>query len=104
EALEPPAYKRVVERDDGLGEFRLSVIDDTGMTRLTELGWEHGSVSRQNYSIRDGDPNSGKIDLLWTMRFRRPDADLDIRTETRSRLTSTRTEFLFTAEMDVYEH
>jgi putative CocE/NonD family hydrolase len=104
EALEPPAYKRVVERDDRLGESRLTVIDDTGMTRLTELGWEHGSVSRQNYSIRDGDPNSGKIDLHWTMRFRRPDADLDIRTETRSRLTSTRTEFLFTAEMDVYEH
>ena len=83
---------------------RLMVVADTGMVRLTDLGWEHGSVSRQYYSIRDGDPNSAKIDLNWTMRFRRPDADLDVRTETRSGLTSTSTQFHFTAEMDVFEH
>ena len=104
EELEPPTYKRLVERDDVLGESRLTVVADSGMIHLTELGWEHGSVSRQHYSIRDGDPNSGKIDLHWTMRFRRPDADLNVRTETRSVLTSTPTEFHFTAEMEVFEH
>ena len=104
DALEPPTYKRLVERDDVLGESRLTVVADSGMIRLTELGWEHGSVSRQNYSIRDGNPNSGRIDLHWTMRFRRPDADLNVRTETRSSLTSTPTEFHFTAEMEVFEH
>jgi len=35
---------------------------------------------------------------------RRPDADLNVRTETRSSLTSTLTEFHFTAEMEVFEH
>lgn len=104
EELEPPSYTRLVERDDVLSESRLTVVADTGMVRLTDLGWEHGSVSRQFYSIRDGDPNSAKIDLHWTMRFRRPDADLDVRTETRSGLTSTSTQFHFTAEMDVFEH
>ena len=93
-----------MERDDVLGESRLIVVADSGMIRMTELGWEHGSVSRQNYSIRDGDPNSGQIDLDWTMRFRRPDADLNVRTETRSSLTSTPTEFHFTAEMEVVDH
>jgi hypothetical protein len=104
EELEPAAYKRLVERDDVLGESRLTVVADSGMIRLTDFGWEHGSVSRQHYSIRDGDPNSGQIDLHWTMRFRRPDADLNVRTETRSVLTSTPTEFHFTAEMEVFEH
>ncbi len=104
EELEPPSYTRLVERDDVLSESRLTVVADTGMVRLTNLGWEHGSVSRQYYSIRDGDPNSAKIDLHWTMRFRRLDADLDVRTETRSGLTSTSTQFHFTAEMDVFEH
>ena len=104
EELEPPSYTRLVERDDVLSESRLTVVADTGMVRLTDVGWEHGSISRQYYSIRDGDPNSAKIDLHWTMRFRRPDADLDVRTETRSGLTSTSTQFHFTAEMDVFEH
>ena len=104
EQLEPPTYKRLVERDDVLGESRLTVVADSGMLRLTDLGWEHGSVSRQNYSIRDDEPNSGQIDLHWTMRFRRPDADLNVRTETRSGLTSTPTHFHFTAEMEVFEH
>ena len=104
EQLELPAYKRIVERDDVVGESRLTVVADSGMLRLTDLGWEHGSVSRQNYSIRDDEPNSGQIDLHWTMRFRRPDADLNVRTETRSGLTSTPTHFHFTAEMEVFEH
>ena len=93
-----------VERDDVLAETRLTVIADTGMLRLTELGWEHGSVSRQYCSIRDDDPTSARLDLHWTMRFRRPDADLDVRTETRSGLTSTPAQFHFTAEMEVFEH
>ena len=80
------------------------MVADSGMLRLTDLGWEHGSVSRQNYSIRDDEPNSGQIDLHWTMRFRRPDADLNVRTETYSGLTSTPTHFLFTADMEVFEH
>lgn len=104
EELEAPSYTRLVERDDVLSESRLTVVADTGMVRLTNLGWEHGSKSRQYYSIRDGDANSATIDLHWTMRFRRPDADLDVRTETRSGLTSTPTQFHFTAEMEVFEH
>ena len=104
EVLEEPNYTRLVERDDVLSETRLSVVADSGMVRLTDLGWEHGSVSRQNYSIRDGDPNSAQINLHWTMRFRRPDADLDVRTETHSSLISTPTEFHFTAEMEVFEY
>ena len=104
EVLEAPSYTRFVERDDVLSESRLTVVADSGMLRLPDLGWEHGSVSRQNYSIRDGDPNSGQINLHWTMRFKRSDADLDVRTETRSSLTSTPTEFHFTAEMEVFEH
>ena len=104
EVLEPPSHVRRVERDDVLAETRVTVIADTGMLRLTELGWEHGSVSRQYCSIRDDDPTSARLDLHWTMRFRRPDADLDVRTETRSGLTSTPAQFHFTAEMEVFEH
>ena len=102
--LAPSSYVRQVERDDVLAETRLTAIADTGMLRLTDLSWEHGSVSRQYCSIRDDDPTSARLDLHWTMRFRRPDADFDVRTETRSGLTSTPTQFHFTAEMEVFEH
>jgi len=37
------------------------------------------------------------------MHFRRPDAALDVRTETRSTLQSTSTEFHFTASLEAFE-
>ncbi len=73
------------------------------MAHLTELGWEHGSVSRQHYEITDNEPNSNKAHLHWTTRFRRPEMGVDVRTETHSFLQSTPTEFHFSASLEAFE-
>jgi hypothetical protein len=39
----------------------------------------------------------------WTNRCKRPDADLDVRTETHAKLTSNSVEFLFSARLEAYE-
>jgi len=101
--LRPESFLREIERDEANGITRLHVESDTGMVSLTELDWEHGSVSRQFYEITDGEPNSNKEHLHWTMRFRRLDAALDVRTETHSTLQSTSTEFHFSASLEAFE-
>ena len=103
EELRPESFLREIERDEANGITQLRVESNTGMVGLTNLGWEHGSVSRQFYEITDGEPNSNKEHLHWTMHFRRPDAGLDVRTETRSALQSTPTEFHFTASLEAFE-
>ncbi len=103
EHLEPGAYTRRIERDETNGETRVTVIDDAGLTRLTRLGWEHGSVSRQYFSIREGEPNSARSETHWTLRFRRAQAGLDVRTETRTSLRSTPDAFHFSAELEAFE-
>ena len=103
EVLEPAQYVRRIERDETNNEAKVTVIADTGMVRLTKLGWEYGSVSRQYHTIREGDPNSAKAHQHWTMRFRRSNADMDVRTETYSTLTSNADEFIFQAELEAYE-
>ncbi|MDP6792307.1 MAG: hypothetical protein QGH58_10440 [Arenicellales bacterium] len=97
------SFSRHIQRDEANGITRLNVESDTGMLRLTDLGWEHGSVSRQFYEITDGEPNSNKAQLHWTMRFRRPDTGLDVRTETHSTLQSTSTDFHFSASLEAFE-
>ncbi|HJP07248.1 MAG: CocE/NonD family hydrolase [Proteobacteria bacterium] len=101
--ISPDSFERKIERDDANGVTRLSVAIDSGMAHLTELGWEHGSVSRQHYEITDNEPNSNKAHLHWTTRFRRPEMGVDVRTETHSFLQSTPTEFHFSASLEAFE-
>lgn len=103
EQLERASYVRHNERDETTGVARLTVIADSGLTRLSDIGWEHGSVSRHYYSICDGDPTSARLSTHWTMRFRRPDAAFDVRTETHAKLQSTKSEFLFSARLEAFE-
>jgi putative CocE/NonD family hydrolase len=103
EQLAPDNYTRHAERDETTGEARLTVIEDDGMTRLTRFGWEHGSISRHYYTIRDGDPNSACLRTHWTTRCKRTDGDLNVRIETYAELSSTPAEFLFSARLEAYE-
>jgi hypothetical protein len=52
EQLEPGNYTRHLERDETTGEVRLTVIEDSGLTRLGPLGC---------YGIRDEDPDSASL-------------------------------------------
>ncbi|MDP6736276.1 MAG: CocE/NonD family hydrolase [Nitrospinaceae bacterium] len=101
--ISPEHFERKIERDDADGKTRLTVIADTGIAHLTELGWEHGSVSRQYFEITDNEPNSNRAHLHWTTHFRRLELGVDVRTETHSILESTETEFLFSGSLEAFE-
>ena len=101
--IQPESFSRWVERDEANGTTRANLLIDTGLLRLDSHGWEHGSISKETCEITDKDPNSNKASIHWTMRFRRPEAGLDVRTETYSSLRSTPTEFLFTASLEAFE-
>ncbi len=103
--LEPSGYTRRVERDDVTGEVCVIVESGGGMTRFDELDdWQVGSKVVQRFTVRDDDPNSARIDIHVTWRFRRPDAGFDIRSETRSTLTSTKNDWVFWADCEAYEN
>ena len=103
EKLEPGDYQRLIEKDEATGETRVTVIDDSGMTRLPKLGWEHGSISRHYFSINDNDQNSACMRTHWTTKSRRPDQQMNVRTETHSTLTSTPEEFHIEARLEAFE-
>jgi len=103
EVLEKGSYTRLVEKDETNAETRLTVIDDTGMTNLPKIGWQHGSVCRHYFSINEKDPNSCKMQSRWTTRCRRPQHGLNVRTETITTLTSTETEFRVEAQLEAFE-
>ena len=77
-----------------------SVSTGGGMYRLNKLGWEFGSSVDHRFSVRDGGPTSARIDIAWTVRFRRPDTGFDVRAKTNSTLTCTKDSFMFSADQE----
>ncbi|MEM7121467.1 MAG: CocE/NonD family hydrolase [Pseudomonadota bacterium] len=96
-------YSRRVERDDVTGELVQSVSMGGGMARLNKLGWEFGSSVDHRFSVRDGDPTSARIDIAWTVRFRRPDTGFDVSAKTNSTITCTKDSFIFSADQEAFE-
>lgn len=96
-------YRRSIERDDVTGELVQKVSTGGGMHRLNKLGWEFGSSTEQSFTVRDGDPTSARIDIHWTVHFRRPGTDFDVCAETRSTLACTKDDFLYSADEEAFE-
>jgi len=103
ETVDTGGYTRRIERDETTGTTTVTVVDDTGLTNLPKIGWQHGTVNRHYFSINDDDPNSARIHTHWTTRCNRPELSLNFRTETHTTLTSTPTEFKVEAKLEAYE-
>ena len=103
ELLKEGGFERSIERDEARGVTRYRVVIDSGLERLTDHGWESGSTSTELFEISDEEPNSNKGTISWTSRCNRQDMDLFTRTETRSILRSTPSEFLFYASLEAFE-
>ena len=103
EILEEGGFERSVERDEARGVTRYRVVIDSGLERLTDHGWESGSSSTEEFEIFDEKPNSNKATIHWISRCNRQDMNLCTRTETRSTLRSTPSEFLFSASLEAFE-
>ncbi|WP_026186244.1 CocE/NonD family hydrolase [Thioalkalivibrio thiocyanodenitrificans] len=99
--LTPQHHNWRVIRDLAEDRSTLEVINDHGTVLLESLGLEMQRKALEWYSYRSDDFNSVRGETLWERGFRR--GDWQVRTVTRTVLTSTPTEFLLHAQLDAYE-
>ena len=79
----------------------LEVVKDLGVVRLPDIGVDLTRRAYERFSFSDGEFNSVRGETDWTMGFER--GDWNVRTRTKTILTSTPTDFHVYAELDAYE-
>jgi len=99
--IEPTRQRWTVIRDLARDESVLEVLHDEGTYRLEDIGLEVYAHSVERYAFRDDDYLSLRGEAVWTRWFRR--GDWEIRTVTRTVLTSNETEFRLRADLDAFE-
>jgi len=97
----PAQGRRLIERDAGRGETVHHIIDDVGHYTIDHIDLETDLRHEESFHITEQDPNSAKIDIAYSLRISR--GDWQVRTETRSVMSSTATEFVLRATLDAYE-
>ncbi|WP_303907671.1 CocE/NonD family hydrolase [Thiohalomonas denitrificans] len=105
-----PLAKAVIEtgehhwrviRDLGSDYSTLEVVNDDGMVRFRKLGLEMQRKAVEWYSYQNDDFCSPRGETVWHWRFHRD--DWDVRTVTRTTLTSDPSHFHIHAQLDAYE-
>ena len=99
--LEPPHHSWVVHRDLASDISTLEVINDSGVWRLDDIDLTIHTKGEEWYRSRGNDFNSVHAETLWRRGMKR--GDWEIRTVTRTQLTSSETEFHVRADLDAYE-
>jgi uncharacterized protein len=99
--LRPAVHERTITRDHIAGTTTFHTRDDDGRVRIEAHGLEVGADKRQDFSIRDGDPLSIRMETNWTKEMGR--GEMQIRTATRIVMTATADDFQMHAECDAYE-
>lgn len=99
--IEPEHHNWLVHRNLATDESTLEVINDQGTYRLEDIGLEILSRAREWYTARADDFDSVRGETLWERRFRR--GDWEVRTVTRTVLTSTARDFHLKADLDAFE-
>ncbi|MEU0084489.1 CocE/NonD family hydrolase [Streptomyces sp. NPDC006274] len=105
--LTSPEQRWEVKRDLVGYESELEIVKDRGLVRYDDIGLDVGLRAYEKYSAVADDFTSVGGESSWTMRFRRDDRDgrdWDVRVETRTRLTSSETEFFVDATLDGFEN
>lgn len=80
---------------------KLEVILDTGKTRYEDIDLEIDSRTLETYTYRANEYNSLAGETRWEHKFSR--GDWQVRTVTRTLLTSNATSFQLRADLDAYE-
>ncbi|MCF7984555.1 MAG: CocE/NonD family hydrolase [Thiohalocapsa sp.] len=99
--LTTPHHNWRVIRDLAADESTLEVINDDGTVYLPDLKLELQRKALEWYRYRGIDFGSVRGETRWERGLRR--GDWDVRTVTKTVLTSTATHFLLHAEIDAYE-
>jgi putative CocE/NonD family hydrolase len=99
--LKEPSNKRVVKTDKKSGAKTLEIVDDFGTQELKPHGLIIGGAGRESYEILPADPLSAKMEAHWTEYRKR--GSWEIRTETYSRMTATKTHWVLWAKIEAFE-
>ncbi|MFP4637359.1 MAG: CocE/NonD family hydrolase [Spirochaetaceae bacterium] len=99
--LRPGEESWRVVRDLAADVSRLEVLLDTGTTRYEDSGVEIGSRTMETYTFTADDYDSLAGETKWERRFKR--GDWEIRTVTRTLLTSNEHSFRIRADLDAFE-
>nr|ART90351.1 Mll5128 protein [uncultured bacterium] len=97
-----PSNLRELTRDQATGEVRLKIVDDFGRYTIEEHGMQTWACGRENYSIRPDDPLSARQECHWTEE--RVRGDWNVRTETYSAMTATKTHWHVTGRLEAFEN
>lgn len=100
--IEPRHANWWVHRNLAEDKSTLEIIKDDGKYRIEDIDLEVRSKTLEWYSYQGDDFGSVRGETLWDMTFER--RDWQIRTVTRTILTSSATHFRIQAELDAYEN
>jgi hypothetical protein len=92
----------LVRRDLARDKTQLEVLKDEGRVRYEDIGVELDSETREIYGYRRGDFDSVKGEVTTTATMRR--GRWKVRTDNRTVLTSTRSQFRIYATLDAFEN
>ncbi|MDX1594855.1 MAG: CocE/NonD family hydrolase, partial [Gammaproteobacteria bacterium] len=99
--LQPEQHDWRVIRDLASDVSTLEVIDDRGVQRFDDIGLVSGLRGVERYASTADDFASVRGETRWTWRLER--GDWQVRTETRTVLTSDAENFYVQADLDAYE-
>lgn len=99
--IEPQHHTWRVIRDLDTDVSILEVINDSGIVHIKDIDLEMGRMAKEWYTYQGDDFNSVRGETLWERSFKR--GDWQIKTVTRTVLTSSATDFYLRAELDAYE-
>jgi predicted acyl esterase len=99
--IEPEHHNWRVTRDLDTDISVLEVINDSGIVCLNDIDLEMGRKAQEWYTYQGDDLDSLRGETLWERSFKR--GDWQIRTVTRTVLTSSASDFFLRAELDAYE-
>jgi hypothetical protein len=97
----PSKGRRWIERDIGAGTSTYCIEEDMGRTTIEHIGLETDFVQRESYRIRDDDPLSAEIEIVYSIAIGR--GDWKTRSETRTLMRADKTHFIIEASLDAYE-
>ncbi len=101
--IEPASERRWIEKEVS-GETRASVLRDDGLVHDPQTDWTFGARCEQHFDITEGDPESARITMAWTWRFRRESTGFEVRAVTRSSLSCTADDWIFEADCKAFEN
>jgi putative CocE/NonD family hydrolase len=97
----PSKGRRWIERDIGAGTSTYCIEEDMGRATIGHIGLETDFVQRESYRIRDDDPLSAEIEIVYSIAIGR--GDWKTRSETRTVMRADKTHFIIEASLDAYE-